>query len=69
MAITINALSRIFKYNGTKLKDPSPSMTPDAVRRFYAKTYPELTTALVDGPVTDHKGQVFEFRRAVGTKG
>ncbi len=69
MAITITALTRVFKYNGTKLKDPSPEMSPDHVRQFYAKTYPELSTSIIEGPVTDHTAQTFEFRRGVGTKG
>lgn len=60
---------REFKYNGMALADPGPGMSAEEVRTFYAGIYPELNNAEIEGPT--HKGAkaVYEFRRAVGTKG
>ena len=69
MTLQVTALRRIFRYNGAKLADPQPTLTPDQVRQFYAATFPELATAIVEGPSTTEREQVFEFRRSVGTKG
>lgn len=60
---------REFKYSGMVLQDPDPAQTPEEVKTFYAGIYPELTNAEIEGP--EHKGNktVYEFRKAVGTKG
>lgn len=65
----MEVLKRAFKYNDRTLPDPDPQMTPDEVRAFYAATYPELQSGVVDGPDEDGNRLVFELRRAVGTKG
>lgn len=65
----MEALKRIFTYNNRNLPDPDPQMTPDEVRAFYAGTYPELQSGVVDGPEEDGNKLVYELRRAVGTKG
>lgn len=69
MALKIESLVRAFKYNGMELVDPGPALTPDAVKEFYANIYPEINNAAIEGP--EHVGSkaVYEFRRAVGTKG
>ena len=33
--ITETRMSREFSYNGVKLPDPNPTMTPEEVRQFY----------------------------------
>ena len=65
----MEALKRVFTYNKRNLPDPDPQMTPDEVRAFYAGTYPELQSCVVDGPEEDVNKLVYELRRAVGTKG
>lgn len=60
---------RKFIYNGAELEDPNPADTPDAVRKFYAGMYPQLTNASVVGPKTAGEDQVYEFKVSVGTKG
>jgi PRTRC genetic system protein C len=60
---------RVFTYNSRNLPDPDPEMSPDEVRAFYAGTYPELQSGVVDGPEEDGNKLVYELRRAVGTKG
>lgn len=69
MAIEVKKLVREFSYNGMTLVDPGPQFTPDQVREMYTAQYPELTTAVVDGP--EHKDDVvrFTFVRAAGAKG
>ena len=69
MALTVHELRRVFRYNGVKLADPQINMKPDDVRQFYAATYPELTTAIVEGPTTTDREQIWEFRKSVSTKG
>lgn len=68
-ALSIQTLARAFDFNGMALADPGPAMTPDAVKEFYANLYPELTNAAIEGPEQKGDKLVYEFRRAVGTKG
>lgn len=69
MTIAAHSLRRVFKYNGAVLADPSPNMLPDEVRTFYSATFPELLSAVVDGPTSNQRTLEYEFKRAVGTKG
>jgi len=73
MAITVNQLKRVFKFekNGTDvtLPDPNPDFTVEEVVRFYAPQYPELTTAAIEGPKTDGDTAVYTLNETVGTKG
>lgn len=69
MAIKATAASRAFTFNGVDLPDPAPTMSPDEVRELYSATYPELTTATIEGPEVRGDRLVYSFRRAVGTKG
>jgi PRTRC genetic system protein C len=62
-------ISRVFNYNGIKLDDPNPALQPDAVREFFVPQYMELTTAVVEGPVTKDTVATYTFRRAAGAKG
>lgn len=65
----VTQLTRAFAYAGVTLPDPAPAMNVDQVRDIYAATFPELTTASVEGPETRDGKMLFTFRRAVGTKG
>lgn len=69
MALTVTAATRVFNYSGTELPDPGPHMSPVQVRDLYSASFPELTSAEVEGPVRKGDKLVFEFRRAAGTKG
>lgn len=55
MALQVSNIKRSFELekNGKTiiLADPNPNMTPEEVVKFYASTYPELTNAMVQGPV------------------
>ncbi|MEO8383637.1 MAG: PRTRC system protein C [Betaproteobacteria bacterium] len=61
---------RVFLYENRTLNDPDSNLSPEEVRDIYAATYPELATAVIDGPEAGEGGeQEYAFRRAAGTKG
>lgn len=65
----VEPLTREFHYNGVKLVDPLPSSDPEKIKAFYSALYPEIASAIVEGP--EYKGSkvVYTFKRSVGTKG
>lgn len=69
MAVTTTAVVRVFSFSGVELPDPSSVMSTDDVRDLYSATYPELTTATIEGPEMRGNRMVYTFRRAAGTKG
>lgn len=71
MASTLHVqpIERRFTYNGVTLPDPSPGMSVEQVRDFYAHTYPDLATATVSGPTETDGRFDYAFTRAIGTKG
>ncbi|MFZ3265381.1 MAG: PRTRC system protein C [Terriglobales bacterium] len=62
-------LEREFLYNGVKLPDTTPTMTPEQVRDTYTHLYPEIATAAIEGPETVAGKLVYRFVRAIGAKG
>ena len=69
MTITVQKLQRSFAYNGIALPDPGCELSPEQVRDLYSATYPEITTASIEGPEQKGDRLIYTFRRAVGTKG
>lgn len=69
MALQTVNIRREFKYNGMNLADPAPEKTPDHVRNFYCRMYPELTTAVIEGPFTKNGVSTYSFVKAAGSKG
>ena len=67
--ITESRLSREFSYNGVKLPDPNPAMTPEEVRQIFATQYPDITTASITGPEAEGDKLRYSFVRAIGSKG
>lgn len=71
--LTSNTLPRVFLYDqqGSKLElsDPSATMQPEAVLNLYAQTYPELTTAKIEGPEIRNDRVEYTFQAMLGTKG
>jgi PRTRC genetic system protein C len=55
MTITVQKLQRSFAYNGIALPDPGSELSPEQVRDVYSATYPEITTASIEGP--EQKGE------------
>ncbi|MES2331217.1 MAG: PRTRC system protein C [Bacteroidota bacterium] len=68
-----NNLPRVFIFDqqGSKLElsDPSATLQPEAVLNIYAQTYPELTTAKIEGPEIKNDRVVYVFQAMLGTKG
>ena len=69
MAIKVEKMTREFVFNGIKLPDPNPELTVEKVREIHAMTYPEISTAAVEGPEMLGNRLRYTFSRAVGTKG
>lgn len=71
MTLTAKQLTREFHYNGIVLPDPGSSLDITQVRDTWAATYPELTSATVEGPKVDHAKAVarYDFIKAVRDKG
>jgi PRTRC genetic system protein C len=69
MALTVKPMSRIFQFNGIRLPDPNAEMTVEEVKALYAAQYPELTTAVVNGPEAVGDKMRYTFERAIGSKG
>ena len=67
--IDAKLMSRSFTYNGVKLPDPDPRMTPEEVKAIYSNQYPELATAAITGPEASGENLQYSFVRAIGTKG
>jgi len=67
--ITETRMSREFSYNGLRLPDPNPAMTPEEVRQFFATQFPDITTASITGPEADGEKLRYSFARAIGSKG
>ena len=69
MALSVSAMTRIFYFQGIRLPDPNPVMGVDDVKAFYAGQYPELATAVVNGPEAVGDKMRYTFDRAIGSKG
>jgi PRTRC genetic system protein C len=69
MALKVEKMIREFSFNGIKLADPNPDLPVEKVREIHAMTYPEITTAAIEGPEPRGNRLVYTFSRAVGTKG
>lgn len=67
--IEARVLSRSFSYNGVRLTDPDPRMTPEEVKNLYSNQYPELASAAITGPEAAGDHLQYRFVRAIGTKG
>jgi PRTRC genetic system protein C len=56
-------------FNNIHLPDPNPELPIEKVREIHAMTYPEISTAAVEGPEPVGNRLRYTFSRAVGTKG
>jgi len=50
MALKVEKMTREFVFNGMRLPDPNPALTAEEARGIFALTYPEITTAALEGP-------------------
>jgi PRTRC genetic system protein C len=65
----LEPMHREFSYSGLRLADPDNRLTPEQVRDFYSSSYPEITTASIEGPEVVDGVLKFKFTRVLGTKG
>ena len=65
----LEPMNREFSYSGLRLADPDNRLTPEQVRDFYSSSYPEITTASIEGPEVADGVLKFKFTRVLGTKG
>jgi PRTRC genetic system protein C len=65
MALTVTKMSRIFQFHGIRLPDPNPEMSVEEVKALYAAQYPELATAVVNGPEAAGDKMRYTFERAI----
>lgn len=69
MAVKIQKLKRVFMFNGAKLPDPGSELSIEQVRTAYAAHYPEIATAVMEGPEPVGGELRYSFAREIGTKG
>lgn len=69
MPITTKKLTRVFRYNGTEIPDPTPDLKPQATLDVLAVSYPQFANAMIEGPAIEDGKQVFTVKVAAGTKG
>ena len=69
MAIKVERMIRDFVFNNIHLPDPNPELPIEKVHEIHAMTYPEISTAAVEGPEAVGNRLRYTFSRAVGTKG
>lgn len=67
--MNIQQLVRSFSYSGITLPDPGPNLSVEQVKDVYAASYPELTSASIEGPEAVGGKMLYTFKRSVGTKG
>ncbi len=51
------------------LPDPNASLSPESVLLLYARQYPSLATAQIEGPVEVNGVMIYTFSERVGKKG
>jgi PRTRC genetic system protein C len=64
-----SSVTREFTFNGVKLPDPDPKLSPEEVRGVLATMYPDITTASITGPEAAGDKLRYNFVRAIGAKG
>ena len=67
--MTINKMTRRFKYAGLTLPDPAPDLDVESVRSLYAASYPEITTAALTGPEPVDGTLIYTFTKAIEIRG
>jgi len=64
-----SVVTREFSFNGVKLPDPDPELSPEQVRSVLATMYPDIATASITGPEAVGDKLRYNFVRAIGAKG
>ena len=67
--MTVNPTERIFSYAGLSLPDLNRKMSPEEIKAAYSTQYPELATAVINGPEAVGDKLRYEFVKNLGVKG
>ena len=68
--MTVEKITREFRYEGLRLADLNEKLSVDEVKIAYSATYPEIASATVTGPEAIGNKLVYHFTKAaIGTKG
>jgi PRTRC genetic system protein C len=62
-------LTRHFEFNGVRLPDIDPKLSPEEIRTLYSHQYADIATASITGPEAIGDKLVYRFLTAIGTKG
>ena len=66
--MTVTPLIREFSYMGVRLPDPNGRLSPEEVKSLFGQ-YPELATAVINGPEAVGDKLRYEFVKNLGVKG
>lgn len=69
MTIQIAQATRTFTFNGVSLVDPGVDFSPEEIRDLYSAQYPDIITAVIEGPAVEGATLNYKFIRNVGSKG
>lgn len=67
--MTVTPAIREFSYAGVRLPDPKSRLSAEEVKSIYAAQYPELATAVINGPEAVGDKLRYEFVKSLGVKG
>jgi len=67
--MTIETMTREFRYDSVRLPDPDPRLSIEEVRTAFSATYPEIATAAVTGPEAVGNKLVYHFAKAIEIRG
>ena len=67
--MTVTPLIREFSYMGVRLPDPNGRLSPEEVKSLFSAQYPELATAVINGPEAVGDKLRYEFVKNLGVKG
>lgn len=67
--VILKPTERKIKYDGRELADLNPEASVEEVVRMHKASFPELATAVVEGPVTEEGYLVYTATKRLGTKG
>jgi len=68
-ALIVTEVSRQIVYEGRTLADVNPEASVEDVLAIHALSFPELATAVVEGPELKEGARVYTVKKRLGTKG
>lgn len=69
MAVKTAPLVRVFRYGGTDIPDPTPTLSTDSTLEVLSVSYPSFANAILEGPSIEKGKMVYTVKVNAGTKG